>query len=111
MAAMLPAADRRGFGPAAQAVRRRFGIVGRGSPAQNIRFRPTAICLRQPKHRAIPRNLRARSADVRGRRARIMMSSAARLHVRCARSKTIARLAAGQTTAGKTALPGEYDCN
>jgi hypothetical protein len=34
MAAMLPAADRCGFGPAAQAVRRRFGIAGRaGDPA------------------------------------------------------------------------------
>jgi hypothetical protein len=42
MAAMLPAADRRGLGPAAQAVRRQFGIAGRGSPAKNV-FRPTAI--------------------------------------------------------------------
>jgi hypothetical protein len=36
MTAMLPAADRRGFGPAAQAVRRQFGIAGRIAGAEHV---------------------------------------------------------------------------
>jgi hypothetical protein len=106
MAAMLPAADRRDFGPAAQAVRRRFGIVGRGSPAQNIRFRPTAICLRQQKHRAIPRNLRARFADVRGRRARNHDEQPCTTACSVRAIETIAPSVAGQSAAEENCLAG-----
>jgi hypothetical protein len=105
MAAMLPAADRRRLGPAAQAVRRQFGIAGRDRRCRTCRQRLTQPRLRSGSGSPASRTRPAcgdedcqRRRDVADAGQRSRLSSRARQHVPCA-IVTIARLAAGQTVA------------